>query len=382
MKVSFIVDHLAHARAGTENQLFMLLPELSHRHGYDLELVCLRENDWLASQGAFLGCTVRFLEISDFKSRSTYRHWWRLVRHYRESQPDIVHSFFPVANIVGVLAAAAGGVRSIVSSRRDYGEWMQRRYLVATRFANHFTAGIITNSLAVKELTVRKERYPGQKVHVIHNGIDLTKVRRLARDETLRGSLGIPADHAVVTLVANFRPMKRHETLVEAAVRVLARHPKVTFLCIGRDHVAGEPRRRQILGLASEAGIGDRFRVAHADGNILQYLSFTDIGVNCSYGEGISNAVMEYMACEIPVVAAASGGNVDLVQNGETGLMFALGNSEKLAAHLLRLLDDVVLARHLGVSGRKMLQREMSRDTMVNAFCSAYESISHGGSRS
>jgi glycosyltransferase involved in cell wall biosynthesis len=378
LKVSYVVDHLAHARAGTENQLFMLLPELSHRYGYELELVCLRENDWLASQSAFLGCTVRFFEISNFKSPSAYLNWWRLVRHYRESQPDIVHSFFPVANIVGVLAAVAGGVRGVVSSRRDYGEWMRRRYLAVTRFANYFTAGIITNSLAVKELTVRKERYPARKVRVIQNGIDLTKVRRPPCDDELRESLGIPAGHAVVTLVANFRPMKRHETLVGAAAQVLSKRRNVTFLCVGRDHVAGQPRRRLMMRLASEAGIDDHFRVVHADGNILQYLSITDIGVNCSYGEGISNAIMEYMACEIPVVAAASGGNVDLVRDGQTGLCFPVGDSAKLAAHVLQLLDDAALARRLGVSGRKMLHEQMSLDAMARAFCIAYESMRHG----
>lgn len=379
MKVSYVVDHLAHARAGTENQLFMLLPELSHRHGYEIELVCLRENDWLAAQSDFLGCTVRFFEISNFKAPSAYGNWMRLARHYRESRPDIVHTFFPVANIVGVLAATAGGVRGIVSSRRDFGEWMRKRYLAATSFANRFTAGIITNSEAVKELTVREEHYPAEKIHVILNGIDLAKVSRPARDEALLRLLGIPADHAVVTLVANFRPMKRHETLVKAAARVLAQRPNVTFLCVGRDHVVGEPRRHLVLRMAAALGIADRFLVSHADGNVLQYLSFTDVGVNCSYGEGISNAIMEYMACEVPVVAAASGGNVDLVRDGETGLMFALEDSEKLAAHVLRLLGDAALARRLGAAGREMLGRTMSIEAMVEAFCNAYGTMSGRG---
>lgn len=376
MKVSYVVDHLAHARAGTENQLFMLLPELSHRYGDELELVCLRENDWLATQGDFLGCTVRFFEISNFKSPSSYRNWARLARHYRDNRPDVVHTFFPVGNIVGVLAAAAGGVRGIVSSRRDYGEWMRRRYLAATRFANRFTTGIITNSLAVKELTVRTEQYPAEKVHVIPNGIDVTKAHRPARDEELRRSLGIPADHAVITLVANFRPMKRHETLVKAAARVLAVRPNVTFLCVGQDHVAGQPRRRLALRMAGELGIADRFLVSHAEGNVLQYLSFTDVGVNCSYGEGISNAVMEYMACEIPVVAAASGGNVDLVRDGETGLMFPLDDSECFAGHILRLLGDATLARRLGMAGREMLQQRMSVGAMVDATRDVYGAMS------
>src|SRR5437660_1448136 len=94
-RLIYIVDHLDLALAGTENQLFKIIPGLSA--DFWIHLICLRENDWLKTQATRLRCELSFQQISDFKSPVAYRNWCRLVSQLRSSAPDVVHTFFPVS---------------------------------------------------------------------------------------------------------------------------------------------------------------------------------------------------------------------------------------------------------------------------------------------
>jgi L-malate glycosyltransferase len=373
IKLCVIIDHIWNFRAGTENQLSQLLPLLS-RH-FDTEVLCLRPHAWLAGQEEFLQSKVRFFDIPDFKSPSSVRNWMRMVGHIRRSRPCIVHTFFPVSNILGVLAARAAGATAIIGSRRDFGEWMSRRYVFATRFANRFLDGIVTNSHQVALLTERAEGFPLDSVKVIANAIDVDGLAIPAPDLALKRDLGIPDGDAVVILVANYRPMKRHQTMVHAARRVLERNPAVSFLMIGDDFQPGEPKKTALRALARELGVQQKLFFAHADGDIERYLSIATLGVNCSQGEGISNAIMEYMLAGIPVVAADSGGNPDLVVDGETGLLFPLDDGDAMADRILKLLGDAGLSARLVGVARESVRAQSRRENVLRAFVDYYRSL-------
>lgn len=374
LRLAYIVDHLALAVAGTENQLFKMIPGLSRE--FDMDLICLRENNWLTSQKEYLGSEVRFFQVSNFKRFGTYRNWARMSGYLRSSAPDIVHTFFPVSNIVGVLAARTAGVPRIVASRRDFGEWMRPVYLKATRVANRFVDRIVTNSARVRDLTQQVEGFPANRIEVILNGIDLARTARRPADLPLRRSVGIPESDAVVVLVGNYRPMKRHLTIVEAAAKILQREPNVSFLLVGGDYEPGQPIQTSVKALAETLGITPKFFYAQAaEGETPRFLSFANVGVNCSQGEGISNAIMEYMASEIPCVAAASGGNPDLVAHGKTGLLFELGNADQLAEGVLRLLTDRAEGERLAAAALNELSARMSIPAMVSQFSEFYRGL-------
>jgi L-malate glycosyltransferase len=373
VKLCFVIDHVWNFRAGTENQVSQLLPLLSGH--FDTELICLRPHPWLLEQQDVLRSRVKFFDIPDFHSPGSLRNWLGLVRHIRASRPCIVHTFFPVSNILGVLAGQVGGARAIVGSRRDFGEWMSRRYLMATRFANRFLDGIVTNSRQVALLTQRAEGFPQSKLHVIANAIDVDGLKVPPADLALKRELGIPQSDAVVILVANYRPMKRHQTLVRAARHVLERNPAVSFLMIGDDFQPGEPKKTALRALAAELGVQHKLFFARADGDIERYLSIASIGANTSQGEGISNAIMEYMLAGLPVVAADSGGNPDLVIDGVTGLLFPLDDAHGLANGILRLLSDRAMAERLTQHARQTVASQSRRDNVVRAFVDYYQSL-------
>src|SRR5882762_2166519 len=294
IRVVLIIDRLVTNLAGTENQLLKIINGLETEH-FELHLIAFNKHPWLEKHRASFKCQTHVVEINRFKRLATYINCLRLVKLLRGLRPDIVHTFFPVANIFGVLCARLAGVKQVVSSRRDYGEWMRMGYVLATRFANQYVSRIITNSRLVGELTQRVEKVDAGRIEVICNGIDLSAFSGLRRDEGLKKGLGIPRGNKIVGLVANFRPMKHHQTLVQAAPLILRERSDVDFLLIGTDVMAGGHRDR-IKALAKDLGVRERLQFVDFCRDVLPYLSIMDVGVNCSEGEGLSNAVMGYMA--------------------------------------------------------------------------------------
>lgn len=374
IRLVLMIDRIGSDLAGTENQLLKLIAGLDPKR-FDKHLICFGESAWLDEHRPALSCTTHVFQINRFKQPSTYVSIARLVRTLRRIRPDIVHTFFPVANIVGVLAARLAGVRHVVSSRRDYGEWMLKHYLYATRLANRFATCILANSEQVRRLTVDVEKVPAARTEVIYNGIDLEAFRHLTRDEALKQSLGIPAQNKVIGIVANFRPMKRHETFVHAARLIVNRRSDVDFILLGCDPRGEGKRQAELEALSATMGVRDKLHFVGSRPDVLRFLSIFDIGVNCSEGEGLSNAIMEYMASDIPCVVSNSGGNPDLVTNDVNGVTFTLDDHEELATEIIRLLDDPERRKRYITNARSRLEAQMSLPAMLETYEKFYERL-------
>lgn len=91
------------------------------------------------------------------------------------------------------------------------------------------------------------------------------------------------------------------------------------------------------------------------------------------HGEGISNSIMESMACGLPVVCTASGGNPELVVHGETGFLVPVGDARAVADRLIRLAEDPSDARRMGAAGRRRLDEEFSVTRMLAAAEAIYD---------
>ena len=94
--------------------------------------------------------------------------------------------------------------------------------------------------------------------------------------------------------------------------------------------------------------------------DIPEILAQTDIFVMPSYSEGLSNAIMEAMACGCAVIATQVGGNAFLVQNGVSGLLYTPGDRAALQAHIQRLVDDPAKRESLGAAARERIEKECS----------------------
>ena len=149
----------------------------------------------------------------------------------------------------------------------------------------------------------------------------------------------------MVGIVANLRPVKDHALFLHSA-KLANQIPDAAFLLAGRGELYDDLRK-----LAAELGIGDRVFFTQGEGNMMDWLSRMAIGCLSSISEGFSNAIMEYMAAGMPVVAIDVGGNRDAVVDGETGYLVPQRSPEKFAEPIIKLLRNDELRASMGAKG-------------------------------
>ena len=372
IKIFFIIDVLDTDLAGTENQLIKLINGLD-KTKFNVQLICLKSHPWFQANRNILDCFSTIIEINRFNKIDTYLNFFKLINAFKSNNPDIVHTFFPTGNIVGVIAAKLAGVKLIISSRRDFGEWINGRYLFATKLANKFVDAVITNSYQVKELTERKERLKNGKVFVISNGIDTASFRAFDRSCSLKKKLNIPDHHKVVGIVANFRPMKHHYTFLKAAREILKTRDDVSFILVGKGSLQADLERTVNL-----YGINDHMHFTGPQKEVIPYLSIMDVGINCSEKEGLSNAIMEYMASGVPCVVSDAGGNSDLISHNINGYTFKLDDYKALADLTLDLIKDKETRDKFIFNAREKIEKEMSLEVMLSKYETIYQKLLNG----
>jgi glycosyltransferase involved in cell wall biosynthesis len=110
--------------------------------------------------------------------------------------------------------------------------------------------------------------------------------------------------------------VKGHAVLIAAAPEVVKVHPKTQFVFVG-DGAKRSDFKKQIQDL----GLQQHFLFLGRRSDVPAILACCDVAVLPSLAEGLPNAVLEYLAAGLPVVATALGGNLEIIQDGKTGLL-------------------------------------------------------------
>ncbi len=346
LRVCFIIDSLA--AAGTESQLLMLI------RGLDRDKIrpylCLLDGTGEASQTLEPDdCAVLRIGVRSFKRPSTVGKLRQFVRFLRREKIDVLQTHFPDSTYFGVLAGKLARVPRIVRTRRSLGYSTTRGHRLLGRLCGRFVGATVANCEACRRSIIQQEGARPDSVVVIGNGIDLTAFANLRPLEPSKN--GRPRE---VGMVANLRPIKGPDVFVRAAGLLRDKHPNVRF------RMAGEGDRQSVLKLARECEIEGRLELLGSVANVPRFLEGLDVAVLTSRSEGLSNSLLEYMAAGRPIVATAVGGNVELIEDGVTGLLVPPDDPEAVAAAVDRLLSDPALADRLGDAARRHVENKYS----------------------
>jgi len=345
---------------GTEKQLIETMRMLDADR-FIVYLVCFRNSEMLEK------CEINgqklVLDIRSFKSLGMVRKIFRLCSFLKREQIDIMQTFFPDANLLGVLAAKLAGVKNIVSSRRDLGFWYNKKELGRLKKINRFVNRFLVNSEAVKEILFQVEKVPKSKIDIIYNGIRLAdfaeKDATYIRD--LKAQLSIPRENIVIGCIANFnRKVKRVDIFIEAAAIIGKDLNRVSFLVIGDGYLKDELR-----ALAKARNIENKIIFTGRRNDVAALLPVIDIGVLTSDSEGFSNILLEYMAASIPVVATAVGGNKELITHNRDGLLIPPQDSGAVAEAVLALVKNPALRRGFAEKAKQKVCKEYAMEKMI-----------------
>ena len=161
-------------------------------------------------------------------------------------------------------------------------------------------------------------------------------------------------DQAVTIIgqVSSLLSYKGHLVLLDAAKRVLDRHPECLFLMVGYER-REEGYRELLLRRAASLGIADRVRIAGYPGPIGDVWNIIDIHVHASHLDSLPNALLEAMSLGKPSVVTSVGGIPEVVKHGVNGFLVAPNDPEQLAAGLLRFMDHPDLRTAIGQQAQR-----------------------------
>jgi glycosyltransferase involved in cell wall biosynthesis len=190
----------------------------------------------------------------------------------------------------------------------------------------------------------------------------------MRREAELRRELGIPTEAPVVAFVGRLTRDKGIPELMEAFLRLDKQFPDLRLLLVGcfqnGDPLPADTRRC--------LETHPRVIFAGAVPDTTAYYAIADVVVLPSHREGLPMVVLEAFAAGKPVVGASATGIVNIVLDGETGLLFRVGDVSALANALAKLLGDSALARKLGAAGQERVKREFQQERIWEALYSEY----------
>lgn len=163
---------------------------------------------------------------------------------------------------------------------------------------------------------------------------------------------------------------KGHTTFIEAAASLARTHRGLEFIFAGDG-----PLRPQIEALASKAGIATQSRFLGDCRNVPAVLASLDFSVNPSGSESLSNSLVESMAMGVPVIAFPVGGNVELIQDGKTGLLAAGNDASGLAFAMEQFVQNAALRRDCGQAARTYAWQTFGTDHVIKSYIALYDRL-------
>ena len=348
--VLFLIDRLHCTEGGAEGMVHKLCRSLP-AYGFR----CMVATFW-AGEGVTqkFPCPVHIVPLSSMYGRNSLRCAREFASLLRKERVEIVHTFFPASDLWGGMVARLSGCPIVISSRRDMGILRSRKHRLSYRFANHIFDQVQAVSETVRQFCIASDHVPADKVVTVHNGVDLDAIDTAAPADR-RASFGAHESQPVVSTVANVRHIKGIDILVQAAAVVVRKIPNAIFAVIGG--AIQEPEYcNSVQAAIKRMDVERNFRFLGTRTDVYALLKQSDIFCLPSRSEGMSNALLEAMACRLPCVATTVGGNPEVIVEGLNGFLVPVEDSAAIAARIMNLLRDTEHARQMGEEGRRLVE--------------------------
>lgn len=324
-------------------------------------------------------------EISPVRDIRSICHLWGILRTLR---PTVTNVGTPKAGLLGGFAAWLNRVPcrfyTLHGLRFETTTGLRRKLLIlAERLACRFAHRVVCVSHSVREKAIASGLVDRERALIFGagscNGVDVARFaptqQRIWRAAELRRQFGIPADAPVALFVGRLTTDKGIAELVEAFLQLENRIPNLRLLLVG-SFEDGDPLPEDIR---KHLETHDRVILAGPVNDTAPYYAMADVLVLPSHREGLPTVVLEAHAAGKPVIGAAATGIVDLLVDGETGLLFPVGDVSSLANAIARLIEDKALARKLADAGRDQVKRKFRQELIWAALRREYLKVLQGG---
>lgn len=327
--------------------------------GHTVELACNLDEP-LSKRVTALGCLAHHIPFSRSPFSKDNPIAYKVLKQLlAENHYDIVHTHTPNASALVRLACRKlrrNGLRVIYTAHGFHfytgapaKNWLL--YYPVEWFLSRWTDVLITMN---QEDFLRAKTFRSKKVAFIHGvGVDLQRFRLDWTEEQRqekRREMGIAPSDFLILSVGELIHRKNHETAIRAVAAL--EDPSVKYLICGSGQLKG-----QLESLTKELGIEEQVRLLGVRRDIGELNQAADLFLFPSFQEGLPVALMEAMAAGNAVVCSRIRGNVDLVENGQGGVLCPAADAAAFADAILHLRESPDLRKIMGQNNRKAVER-------------------------
>jgi len=288
---------------------------------------------------------------------------WRLWKLLMQGKFDVVETFTPDSNLLGLPLAWLAGIPARIATHRgkieNFPMWREKLHSWI------INAGIANTLIAVSEQTKQKAIADGikpERVSVILSGIEPLDTQSINKDE-VRKELGIVPTDIFLLAVGRLMVQKGHDVLIQAVSRVVESFPNI------KAGICGDgPLRSQLASQIVALGLSNHVKLLGMRSDISLFLTAADIFILPSRWEGLSRALLEAMASGLPPVATRVDGAQEVITNGIHGLLVHPDNPDELANSIIQLLENTDLRKRIGKAAQAHILQNYNTDGMCRNY--------------
>ncbi|MEO2072880.1 MAG: glycosyltransferase family 4 protein [Zunongwangia sp.] len=363
MKILFLSDNLV--GGGKERRMIELIKGLDAIESYELYLVSLEEEVYY-KEIYNTKCTFKIIKRNRGKGYefNVQKGLWDYIKKIK---PNIIHFWGEVSMIY--LLPISFFIKTPIISSIIADTFPKQGFFknIIRRLGYQITTTILSNTY----LGVERYNAPKAKSKVIYNGFDFSRISNLKEEQEIRSRYNIVTEF-VVMMVGSYSIRKDYYTFITACEQILKNRKDVTFVSIGGGN-------NQSLKELINPENSEYYRFLPFQIDVESIMKITTIGVLCSnsdiHGEGISNALLEFMALKKPVIGNNHDGSMELIEDGVSGFLIPPKNSKFLVAKIIKLLDDNSLRNFMGEESFNIVKTKFSISKMIYNFSCLYQKI-------
>lgn len=371
IRVLHIIDHLGLGGA----QTFLLdLVRNQKEDGWVYPTVCcLTERTNLSDKFEQSGIKINHLNVGRHNILQVIIIPIKLYYLMKSQNLSLVHTHLFVSGFFGRLAAKFNQLPNVVHEQRNETEEIKYLERILELSLGKITSAVICVSESTKKFVIGVKGISPEKIWVIPNGISVSRLNLSESNDQTRiliEELNFTDIDQIVIGVGRLEPEKRFDIFIKAAKRIQAFIPKIGFLIVGEG-----PERTKLESLSNELNLNEVVRFTGFRSDVESLMSISDVFMLTSDYEGLPLTILEAMLMQVPVVASAVDGNLELLGDGKGGILVPRREPTSFADEVIALMQNEDRRKNLGLIGRQWIIERYSIYLVREQIDEVYKSI-------
>lgn len=350
MKTLFLIEELG--GGGKERRLVELLKGLSQKKDFELHLILTKETN---EYPGVKQLPIKIHHLSGFSNYALLKEYYKILK---DVKPAVIHTWSYKTSFYISILKPLFKFKFIVGFIGDTFGFSGLKAFVGKQLLFRKADAIVSNSQG----GLNAYKVPKTKGKVIYNGFDPIRISKSKINKLENETISAPIK---VVMLANVSPYKNYQLFIDIAEHFVAKRDDITFLAIGKilpefetlvsPYVNNKHSQIKFLGFRNDVN---------------ELIKDCDIGLLCTYTEGISNAIIELMANGVPVITNdINGGSKEIISNGYDGFIC---NNEEMIDTIDTLLKDEDLRKNISLNAKNKIHKNLTLSKMVNEYAQLY----------